>query len=157
MFRISIIIILGLLFIYFTNTVIKKSKNGIVVQPGESLNVPINPSKKIPDDLELDYKNHFNYDSDINYEEEEDRVDIEFDPSLPLNLPIQSNKPQQIITPESLEKHQGKTIKEVFDSLIPNYRTNEEIVSNISGNNLEFKEEKGFDNTYEDSSYQPMY
>ena len=90
----------------------------------------------------MDYKNHFNYDSDINYEEEEDRVDIEFDPSLPLNLPIQSNKPQQIITPESLEKHQGKTIKEVFDSLIPNYRTNEEIVSNISGNNLEFKKKK---------------
>ncbi len=87
----------------------------------------------------------------------EERLDTEFNTNLPIDIPRPGTLPEQPITSKRLEQFKGKTIREVYNSLIPDYRQNLDVLegSNISGNVSMIAENnkiEHFDTTYSDST-----
>ncbi len=104
-----------------------------------------------------DYDIKYIVDQKKDFVNNEERLDTEYDTSLPIDLPRPGTLPEQPITSKRLEQFNGKTIREVYNSLIPDYRQNLDVLegSNISGNVSMIAENnkiEHFDTTYSDST-----
>jgi hypothetical protein len=104
-----------------------------------------------------DYDIKYIVDQKKDFINNEDILETEYDTSLPIDLPRPGTLPEQPITSKRLEQFNGKTIKEVYNSLIPDYSQHLDVLegSNISGNVSMIAENnkiEHFDTTYSDST-----
>jgi len=104
-----------------------------------------------------DYDIKYIVDQKKDFVNNEERLDTKYDTSLSIDLPRPGTLPEQPITSKKLEQFNGKTIREVYNNLIPDYSQNLDVLegSNISGNVSMIAENnkvEHFDTTYSDST-----
>lgn len=87
----------------------------------------------------------------------EERIEIPYNPDLPVDIPRPANTKGTSLSASNLDKYNGMTLKEVYNSVVPDYSKDDELKkvldnTNIQGNIYMIDESLGFDNTYKDSN-----